>query len=142
MKRLKLRGKKGILALSLCGVLAAGALVGAFALWGPREAESVVVSGGIQQLADGALVAASAVSGQPVTFTAEWFDATLGGGAVECITVTALPPVTEGVLSLGYGAVAVGQSIPRETLSYLSFTPNDGVKNSSFSNYWCGKVNN
>ncbi len=133
MKRLKLHGKKGVLALSLCGVLVAGALVGAFALWGPREAESAVVSAGVQHLADGALVAASAVSGQPVTFTAEWFDATLRGGAVERITVTALPPVTEGVLSLGYGAVTVGQSIPRETLSYLSFTPNDGVKSSSFS---------
>lgn len=133
MKRLNLRSKKGILALSLCGVLCAGALVGAFALWGPREAKSTVVSAGLQHMADEALVAASAVAGQPVTFTAEWFDATLRGGVVEHITVTALPPVTQGVLKLGYGEVSVGQCIPRETLSYLSFSPNNGVKSSSFS---------
>ena len=133
MKLLKLSGKRKVLALSLCGVLCAGALVGAFAIWGKKEAESLVVSAGLQQLADGALVATSAVAGEPVTFTAEWFDNTLRGGTVERVTVTALPPVTEGVLKLGYGEVSVGQSIPRETLSYLSFIPNDGVKNSSFS---------
>ncbi|MBR7112515.1 MAG: S-layer homology domain-containing protein [Clostridia bacterium] len=133
MKLLKLCGKRKVLALSLCGVLCAGALVGAFALWGKREPESRVVSAGLQHVADGALVAASAVSGQPVTFTAEWFDGALRGGTVERVTVTALPPVTEGVLKLGYGEVSLGQCIPRETLSYLSFTPNDGVKKSSFS---------
>lgn len=133
MKFLNLSRKRKVLALSLSGVLCAGALVGAWALWGQREPESLVVSAGLQQLADDAYLAASAVSGQPVTFTADWFDGTLGGGVVERITVTALPPVTEGVLKLGHGEVTVGQSIPRETLSYLCFTPNDGVKNSSFS---------
>ena len=62
MKLLKLCGKRKVLALSLCGVLCAGALVGAFALWGQREPESRVVSAGLQHVADGALVAASAVS--------------------------------------------------------------------------------
>lgn len=133
MKLLKLGGKRRVLVLSLCGVLCAGALVGAWALWGKREPESLVVSAGLQHFADDAYLAASAVAGQPVTFTAEWFDGTLGGGSVERVTITALPPVTEGVLKLGYGEVSVGQSIPRETLSYLCFTPNDGVKNSSFS---------
>ncbi len=133
MKPLKLSGKRKVLALSLCGVLCAGAVVGAFVLWGRREPESLVVSAGLQQLADSAQVATSAVAGQSVTFTAEWFDATLRGGAVERVTVTALPPVTEGVLKLGHSEVSVGQCIPRETLSYLSFVPNDGVKSSSFS---------
>lgn len=133
MKFLNLSKKRRVLAFSLCGVLCAGALVGAWALWGKREPESLVVSAGLQHFADDAYLAASAVSGQPVTFTAEWFDRTLGGGTVERVTITALPPVTEGVLKLGYGEVSVGQSIPRETLSYLCFTPNDGVKSSSFS---------
>ena len=132
MKFLKWHGKRKVLALSLCGVLCAGALVGAFALWGQREPESMVVSAGLQRLADEAVVATSAVAGQPVTFTAEWFDGALRGGAVERITVTELPLVTEGVLKLGHSEVKVGQSIPRETLSSLSFTPHDGVKSSSF----------
>ncbi len=132
MKAIGKGTSKKIAIFSLCGVLCAGAIAGAWALFGDKEPESIVVSAGLQQFADNAYFAASAVAGQPVTFTAAWFDGALGGGTVESVTVTALPPVTEGVLKLGYSEVAVGQSIPRETLSYLSFTPNDGVKSSSF----------
>ncbi len=117
-------------------LVALAVLVGSvFFVWGifsGRAPESAVVSTGLQQLANEAYVAASAVAGQPVTFTAAWFDTALGGGTVKSVTVTELPPATEGVLKLGYGEVLVGQSIPRETLSYLSFIPNDGVKSSSF----------
>ena len=127
----------GVLKKRWVGLLIALAvLVGSvFFVWGifsGRAPESAVVSTGLQQFANEAYVAASAVAGQPVTFTAAWFDTTLGGGTVKSVTVTQLPPVTEGVLKLGHGEVLVGQSIPRETLSYLTFTPNDGVKNSSF----------
>jgi len=125
-------GKK-VLIFSLCGVLTAGAIGTASVLLGGREGESAVISGGMAQLAGQTYLAASAVKGQSITFTGEWFDERVGGGKVSAITVTELPPPTEGVLRLGYSAVERGQSIPRETLSYLSFIPNDGVQNSSFS---------
>ena len=131
MKRLKIKKKAGL--WCLCALLAVGAaLVTVFCLVG-REAESAVVSAGTQQFAEDTYLAASAVVGQDITFTPEWFDSVLGGAPVSSVTVTALPPATDGVLCLGYGEVTVGQTIPRETLSYLRFTPANGVKSSSFS---------
>ena len=134
----KLLGKlkfstKRILIPSICVLVAVGAvLVGVIVTRG-NAAESGMVSAGLQQLAGERYLACSAVAGQEIVFDAAWFDEALGGGTVNAITVTALPPVTDGTLRLGYGAVTAGQSIPRETLSYLTFIPADGVKNSSFS---------
>lgn len=124
--------KKVILPV-LCGLLAAGGIAGAALLTASKEPDSVLVSAGVQQLAGSAYLAASAPAGQDITFSPEWFDRTLAGSPVASITVTALPPVTDGVLKLGYGEVSLGQTIPRETLSYLKFTPNDGVQKTSFS---------
>lgn len=124
---------KKAVTIALCGVLAAGVVTAAALLFGGKEAGSCVVSAGLQQLADSAYVAASAPVGEPVSFTPEWFDNTLAGEAVTSITVTELPPVTEGELLLGHSAVSVGQTIPRETLSYLCFVPNEGVRESDFS---------
>ncbi len=133
MKKLRLsRHKKRVVAIALCGVMAAGASVGAFLLFGEREATSPLVSAGLQQYADDAYLACSAPAGQSVSFTAEWFDTTLQGGAVSAITVTALPPVTEGKLLLGHSEVQQGQVIAREVFSFLSFIPNEGVRESSF----------
>lgn len=131
MKIVKLLKKRSVGILVACAFLL-GAAFFVYEVFVDRPPESVTVSAGLQHLADESYVAASAVAGQGVTFTAAWFDTTLGGGAVKSVTVTALPPATEGVLKLGHGEVTVGQSIPRETLSYLSFTPNDGVRKSTF----------
>ena len=133
MKKLRFpKCSKKVLTIALCGIMAAGVSVGAFLAFGDRGAESALVSAGLQQFADDAYLACAAPAGQSVSFTPEWFDKTLQGGAVSAITVTALPPVTEGVLKLGHGDVTLGQIIPRETLSYLCFVPNEGVRESSF----------
>ncbi len=129
---MRIKQKKWMLP-ALCGILAAGVIGGAWALLGSKGAESAVVSAGLQQLADDTYLACSAAGDGPITVTPEWLDHTLQGGAVTSITVTTLPPITDGVLKLGHGEVKVGQVIPRETLSYLAFYPNDGVKESSFS---------
>ena len=127
------KAKRKILTLALCGILAAGVTMGALLLFGEKDAASLTVSAGLQQLADNALVACAAPAGQSISFTPEWFDTTLGGSAVTAITVTSLPLATEGALRLGHSAVSLGQVIPRETLSFLSFVPNEGVRESSFS---------
>ena len=124
--------KRKALRLALCGVLAAGITVGAFLAFGEKDAESATVSAGLQHFADNAYFACSAPAGQTVTFTPEWFDQTLQGGSISAITVTALPPVTEGTLELGHTEVTLGQRILRENLSYLTFIPRENVKSSSF----------
>lgn len=131
MKKWKIR-KKWLIA-AFCGVLTAGALAGAYLLWGAKEAESAVVSAGVQQFADQAAVTCAAPVGKNITFSAAWADEALGGAPVAALTVTALPPATDGTLYLGHGAVHVGETVSRDTLSYLSFAANEGVTESAFS---------
>lgn len=126
-------GKKRAIALSLCGAVAAGVAGVAFWLFGTGVAESSTISAGLQYLSERAHVACAAPVGEDVSFSPEWFDKALSGGAVSAVTVTALPPVTEGKLMLGYGEVSVGQSIRRDNLSYLYFKPCEGVLESEFS---------
>lgn len=129
-KWLKGRGKR-LLVPILCGTMAAGAIgIGIFTSLS-REPESGVLSAGLQQLADGRYLATSAVVGEVISFTPEWFDGACGS-AVSAISVTRLPAATEGTLMLGHGEVTVGQTIPRESLSYLSFIPHNDIENSSF----------
>ncbi|MBQ2758068.1 MAG: S-layer homology domain-containing protein [Clostridia bacterium] len=117
---------------SVCAVLVLCAIgVGVWVTASP-VAESIVISGGIQQYASSAYLAASAPVGQSIGFDAAWFDRALGGGEVAAITVTDLPAVSEGRLMLGHSEVSVGQTILREALSFLSFAPNEGVRESSF----------
>ncbi|MBQ9802594.1 MAG: S-layer homology domain-containing protein [Clostridia bacterium] len=125
-----MKKRTGVLLLGLAAVVGGVLLAREVLINTPAESETVSVA--LQQVADGQYLACSAVVGESVTFDAAWFDSALGC-QVESVTVTALPPVTDGVLQLGYGEVAVGQSIPRETLSYLQFIPRDGVRKSSFS---------
>ena len=125
------KGKRRLLA-TVCTMAAVCAVPACVLAVCGRTGESAVVSGGLQRLADARYLACSAVAGTDIVFDAAWFDEAVGG-AVSAITVTALPPAAEGSLRLGYGAVTAGQSIARETLSYLTFTPADGVKSSSFS---------
>ena len=130
---MKKKTKRKLVATLLCGTLAAGLTVGAFWLFGDKEPASLTVSAGLQQFADDAYLAASATVGEPISLSAEWFDNALGGDSVSAVTVTALPAPTEGTLKLGHVSVVAGQRIRRENLSYLTFYPHDGVKNSSFS---------
>ncbi len=114
-----------------CALLVGVVGIALFSL-GTGEGETRVVSAGVQYLADGAHVAASAPMGESVTFSPEWFDNALQGGRVSAITVTRLPDVTAGELMLGYGEVSVGQTIRRENLSYLRFAPMEGASAAAF----------
>ena len=129
---MKAKTKRKLLTSVVCGAVALGLSVGAYLLFGQREAESAVVSAGLQHFADDAYLACSAPVGESIGFTPEWFDNTLQGGAVSAVTVTALPPVTEGQLLLDHSELRVGQTVERELLSRLRFVPREGVSESSF----------
>lgn len=123
--------KKKLLITMLCCLTVAGAIMIGVMTTIERAPEGQVISAGLQQYADGTYIAACAVKGQSVSFTPEWFDERLGQ-PINAIAVTALPDATEGRLMLGHGEVSVGQTILRDALSLLTFTPNDNVEESSF----------
>ena len=128
-----MKKKKAFLLAGFSGVLAAGAVAGGVLLFGGRAPTCATVSPGLTYLSERAALCCSAPAGTAVTFSAGWLDETLGGSPVTALTVTALPPATEGQLLLGHAPVTQGQTIPRETLSYLSFAPAEGITESSFS---------
>ena len=109
-----MKKRKKTLLFALCGIVMAAAVGVCCLLLGTTEPACAVVSGGLQYLADEAYLAAAAVSGGEISFTADWFDETLGGDPVTAVTVTRLPAATEGVLKLGFSDVRAGQTIPRE----------------------------
>ena len=128
-----MKRKKGFWIAGLCGVAAAGAVAGGIFLFSGKEPTATLVSPGLCRMAEQATVCCSAPAGEAVTLSAELLDASLSGAPLTALTVTSLPPATEGQLLLGHTAVAVGQTVPRETLSYLNFVPAEGVTESAFS---------
>ena len=127
-----MKRKKGFWIAGLCGVAAAGAIAGGVLLFSGKEPSAALVSPGLCRLAEQATVCCSAPAGEAVVISPELLDASLSGAPLTALTVTALPPATEGQLLLGHATVAVGQTVPRETLSYLNFVPAEGVRESAF----------
>ena len=125
--------KQAVWRIAVCAGLAVAIAAGAFLIFGTGGVQSPNVSAGLQHLADRNYLAATAKTGEPITFDAAFFDNALQGDAVSAITVTALPDVTAGELLLGQGEVSVGQRINRENFSYLTYIPMNGVEKASFS---------
>ena len=125
--------KKAVWRVGVCAILAIAIAAGMLAIFGTGKAESETVSAGLQHLADGSYLAATAGTGEEIGFDAAFFDNALRGVQVSAITVTALPSVTAGELLLGQGEVSVGQRIDRENLSYLRYLPLNGADKAAFS---------
>ena len=71
--------------------------------------------------------------GEEIIFSPEDFERALNLSSLTALTVTELPPITDGELRLGSACVKVGQTIPRGDVERLSFVPAHGeVRDSSF----------
>ena len=94
----------------LCGAVAAGAVAGGIFLFSGKEPTAALVSPGLCRMAERATVCCSAPAGEAVTLSPELLDASLSGAPLTALTVTSLPPATEGQLLLGHTPVSVGQT--------------------------------
>lgn len=81
------------------------------------------LSPGLYVIAESERMVMSAGRGRDVVFEVEDLEAAAGTSAIEYITLTKLPSLSEGRLQIGSLAVAVGQSISRINLSRMSFVP-------------------
>lgn len=124
--------KRKLWRYGVCAGLAVILAGSALLFFGRQGAASQTVSAGMQYLADGNYIAASAKTGEEIGFDAAFFDNAVKGEQVSAITVTALPDLTAGELLLGQGEVSVGQRIDRENLSYLRYIPTEGSRNADF----------
>lgn len=79
-------------------------------------------------------IALAGLAGEEIVFDPENFERALDLSAISCITVTEIPPVTDGELRLGAHRVRAGQRVPRGMLDELAFVPaSPQVTQSAFS---------
>ncbi len=100
----------------------------------PLRAEAVttpLLSPGLTHLAQDCTMIRSGIVSSEIRFSAEDFDRAVGCD-VTSVTVTALPPVSQGVLYYGSLPVFVNQEIRASALDDLRFVPAVGCKESSF----------
>ena len=106
------------------GSLAAGSVSGEPQGAAGTAAETVEpLSPGLYVIAEAERMVMSAGRGRDVVFEAEDLEAAAGTSAIEYITLTKLPSLSEGCLQIGSLAVSEGQSISRINLSRMSFVP-------------------
>ncbi|MBO4308201.1 MAG: S-layer homology domain-containing protein [Clostridia bacterium] len=127
--KMKSRFKMICFALS---VLLLSAAVPVAASAAPKEVP--VLSRGLFVLAAKTDVAASAMVGNDVTFTADVFARGMNLSEVKYITVVSVPPETDGELLLGSTRIGAGQSLAAANLPSVVFHPaSDEVTRSSFT---------
>ncbi len=96
-----------------------------------RAAASGLLSPGLSVLAGGTeMIASGLVAGEIRFSEADFVNAV--GASFDSVTVTALPPASDGILKLGDAPVAVNQRIASASLGTLRFIPKDGCAESSF----------
>ena len=72
--------------------------------------------------------------GEEITFSPEDFERALDLSSLTSVTVTSLPPVTDGELLLGSSRVRLGQTVVRGDIERLTFVPaRENVRESNFS---------
>lgn len=89
------------------------------------------LSPGLSVLADQVDMIASGLAAGEIRFSESEFVNAVGA-SFDAVTVTALPPVSDGMLYLGKAPVAVNQRISAPSLDTLRFVPRDGCRESSF----------
>ena len=84
-------------------------------------------------------IALAGLAGEEIVFDPEDFERALDLSAITCITVTEIPPVTDGELRLGAQCVRAGQRIPRGMLDLLAFVPASPQISQSFFSFRSGE---
>ena len=88
-----------------------------------NQNQSSLLSNAVNVIRSNLELKKSVLLNNDITFTAEEFERILGVKKLSHITVTQLPPMSEGVLVLGGTEVLTGQTISRENIKYLRLIP-------------------
>ncbi len=98
----------------------------------PASASSLFTPG-VLTIAEETVMIKSGIEGKALKFSAADFKQAMGIKKFKAVTVTALPPEGDGVLTHNGTPVTAGQSLERESLASLTFVPKSGVKESRFT---------
>lgn len=122
--------KKILIMLAVSVAICAVAVVPAYALGGS-------ITPALDGIAAECGMVKSGVRGEELVFGVSDFRQALGTAKFDSITVTALPPASEGILKLSGTRVTEGQRIDAAYLGLLRFTPASDVINESSFDFIC-----
>ena len=97
--------------------------------------EGAVVSPGLYVLAEQNSMAKAGIVGSSIKFDAEDFARTLNlpVSKLESITITEIPPLSDGELMVGATVLNSGQTVSAANIGFMSYSPKPEIRFSSFS---------
>lgn len=94
--------------------------------------ETALLSPAMSILASESGMAKSALVGESIKFTSEDFARVMNIESVSSITITELPPITDGELRVGSAVVTGEQTLSAASVSLMTFSSSSAVKSSRF----------
>ena len=94
--------------------------------------ENALLSPAMSILAEKGEMAKAALAGESIKFTAEDFARVMNIESVSSITVTELPPITDGELRVGAAVVTGEQTLSAASVALMTFSSSNSVKTSQF----------
>ncbi len=123
---------KRLVALIICMVTVVGVL-GSALCYGAGEKDAVPLSLAFQIVSSREPMAKNVVSEDVIKFSVRDFSVALGKDDFKYLVITELPAFSTGQLLLGELPVSCGQRITYSSIDSLTFSPNNNVKEASFS---------
>lgn len=119
---------RGIAAL-LCVILLAAPI---FSSCESSEKNSGELSPALNTIAKESFMAKSALKGQSISFEASDFARATNLSSIDSITITKLPPVSDGELRVGSSVLTSPQTLSASSVRLLSYSPKSSVAVSEF----------
>lgn len=121
--------KKKILGILLLCLLL---LMGCLCSCSESKQSGKLISPALDCLADQSYMAKSALSGHSIIFSADDFARAVNMPSIESISITSLPPVTDGELRVGSTVLSSPQTLSAASVSLMTYHPESNVTSSQF----------
>lgn len=99
---------------------------------GDTAASKMIISPAIDCLAEQSYMAKSTLRGSAVRFSPDDFARAVDLFDIESITLTSLPPITDGELRVGSTVLSAPQTLSAASISLMTFHPSESISTSSF----------
>ena len=130
MKKISTKKRKALKFFSF--LLLTTLCVAALASCGAKEDSGKPLSPALNSISEQNAMAKSALRGDSIVFSAVDFARNANLSSVEKVTITSLPPKSEGELRVGATVLTTGQTLSAATLDLLTFAPKSDVSSSEF----------
>ncbi len=116
----------------ICGALLLCMLASALSACSTRTENSDLISTGIEVLCKENFMAKSALKGESISFSPDDFARAVNLESIESITITSLPPLTDGELRVGSTVLTGEQTLSAASVSLMTYSASSAISSSEF----------